>query len=159
MIQNCLEIELCGGENLWIRFKGDRSAAPRRLPYRLHLGDGLAAPVFLHPKLAFSRDLHPEPCRKRIDNRDADPVETAGYLVSAFAEFSSGVEFGHDELQRGDAVLGMKINRYAPAVVLDGDAAVRKKLHLYVGAVTAHGLVNGVVHNFPDEVVETLGTG
>lgn len=55
-------------------------------------------------------------------------------------------------------VLGMQIDRDAPTVVLHGHRVTglvqRQREHV---GVAVEVLVNGIVHDFPDEVVQPLG--
>lgn len=45
------------------------------------------------------------------------------------------------------------------AIVLDLDSAVGQHRHLDGGGVTSHRLINGVVDNFPDQVVQAALSG
>ena len=91
-----------------------------------------------------------------IDAADADAVETAGYLVGALVELSSGVEDGHDDLEGALVLFLVHVHGDASSVVLHGDAPVLVDGDFDVGAVAGEGLVDGVVHGLIDEVVQTL---
>ena len=82
---------------------------------------GMAAHVTLEVDLAIAPDLHLAPFGKRIDRRDAHPVQAAGDLVAAAAKFAAGMQFGHHHFQ-GRLFLGrVDIHRDAAPVVDHGD--------------------------------------
>ena len=63
---------------------------------------------------------------------------------------------GQDDLNRGDLLLGMLVDRDAASVVGDGDGVVGVNGHLDMAAVTGQSLVDRVVHDLVNQVVETL---
>ena len=109
--------------------------------------------------LAVPADLHLQVFGQGVDHRDADAVEAAGDLVGAGVELAAGVQAGHDHLHRGQILAGVQVHGNAPAVVLHGDAVVRMDRDLDFVAMPAHGLVDGVVHHFVDQVVEAFRAG
>ena len=102
-------------------------------------------------------DLDNQPLGKGVDHRRTHTVKAAGDLVSPAAKFSAGVEDGVDHLQGGLAGLSLDIHGDSPAVVHHGDGVVLVDLHQNIGAVARQSLVNGVIHNFIYQVVETGG--
>ena len=62
--------------------------------------------------------------RQRIDDRNADAMQTAGYLVRVIVEFSAGVEDGQDDFRGGAPLFRVLIDRDAAAVVGDADGLV-----------------------------------
>ena len=75
---------------------------------------------FDHMFLAVAPDAQPQKDRERVDDRDADAVQTARDLVGILVEFSAGVQLGHDDLGGGDAFFGVDVGRNAASVVGDG---------------------------------------
>jgi hypothetical protein len=53
---------------------------------------------------------------------------------------------------------GIRIHRDTATVVGDPATAIGEKGHLNGGAMACHGFIDGVVHDLPDEVMETLET-
>ena len=105
---------------------------------------------------AVAVDLDLDPCRERIDHRDTHPVEAAGHLVPIAAELAAGVQDGEHNLGSGEVfILGVLSDRDAAAIVANLNAAVGKNRDIDTAAVASHCLVNGVVDDFPDEVVQT----
>ena len=49
--------------------------------------------------------------RQRVDHRHADAVQAAGDLVGVLVEFSAGVQLGHDDLGRRDALFLVDVGR------------------------------------------------
>ena len=134
---------------------------PRRVPCGpsfLTGGLGLAALVFLCPDEAVAGGLDAHPRRQRVDDADADAVQTARDLVAAAAELAARVEHGVDDLER---VLAGRVlaDRHAAAVVLDGHDAVGLDRDLDRLGVAGHRLVDRVVDDLPDEVVEAARVG
>ena len=94
--------------------------------------------------------------RERVHDARADAVEAAGGLVAAVLELAARVKHREDHFER--ALLGrrMLVDRNAAAVVFDGDRrSVGVERHPNVRGVAVHRLVDGVVEDFPDEVVQT----
>ena len=142
-------------KNLRVGLEEDGGArAPRRTDLlqgarRLSLPEGhlVLKPVAL--------DGGDELTRQRVDHARADPVEAAGRLVVAGLELAARVEHREDHLEGALLRLGMGVDRYAAAVVFDGDRrAVLVEGHANVRRVAIHGLVDGVVERFPDQVME-----
>ena len=99
---------------------------------------------------------------ERVDDADADAVQTAGHLVAVAAELAAGVEHGEHDLGRALALVRtgrVRVDRDAAAVVVDPAAAVGEQRDADAGAVARHRLVDGVVDDLPDQVVETGQTG
>ena len=127
----------------------------------LEAGDRLAA-VDEHHRVAaaVAPDLHLEPARQRVDDRDADAVQAAGDLVALAAELAAGVEHREHDLGRGlVGILGVRVDRDAPAVVDDPAAAVGEQGDVDPVRVAREGLVDGVVDDLVDEVMEARRTG
>ena len=86
---------------------------------------GHAVVVALAPDVALAADLDVEPAGERVDDGDADAVQTAGDRVAAAAELAAGVQDGEDDLD-GRLLLDLvDVDRDAAAVVDDAHAAVR----------------------------------
>ena len=151
------EVDL--GKNLGIGEKGHLGAPALGLAGDGQGRRGLTPLVALVIDLAVPADLHLQVGGQGVDHRDADAVEAAGDLVGAGIELAAGVEAGHDHLDRGQVFAGVQVHGNAPAVVLYGDAVIRMDGDLDVVAMPAHGLVDGVVHHFIDQVVEAFEAG
>ena len=109
---------------------------------------------------AVAVDLELETARQRVHDRHADAVQAAGDLVALAAELAAGVQHREHDLGRRLAlVVGVVVDRDAPAVVGDPAAAVGEQRHLDARAVTGHGLVDGVVDDLVDQVVQAGGAG
>ena len=74
---------------------------------------------------AVAVDFHFHPVAEGVDARDADAVESAGYLVGVVVEFSAGVENGEHDFDGGFAFALVNVHRDAAAVIFDGDRIVR----------------------------------
>ena len=83
----------------------------------LHVRLADAGLVILPPDLAVSAHLGPHPGGKGADHRCADTVQAGGDAVCPVAELAAGMQGCHHHLQGRDALFGMYINRYSPAVV------------------------------------------
>ena len=154
-----VEAELRALEDLGVRLERDLGAAPFGLAGDLQGGGGLAALVVLLEDLAVLPDLHLQPCRERVYDRDAHAVEAPRHGVGALLELPAGMEHGEGDLGGGLLLRGVHARRDAPAVVHHRDAAVDMDRDLDRLAEPGHVLVNAVVHHFVHEVVEALGAG
>ena len=82
-------------------------------------------------------------------------MQAAGNLVSAAAEFSSGVQNGKDDLHGGDPRLLLNIHRDAPPVVRHGNRIIRVDLHVNLMTEPGQRLVYGIVYNLIHQVMES----
>ena len=98
--------------------------------------------------------LHRQPLGKGVDDARADAVQTAGDLVASAAELAARVQHGVDDLERGTARLRLNVDRNAAAVIHNGDGVALVDRHLNFRAVARERLVDGVIHNFVDEVMQ-----
>ncbi|MCG3118401.1 MAG: hypothetical protein ALAOOOJD_00590 [bacterium] len=113
-----------------------------------------ATGVFLHVDVAVAGNFHHHPFRKRIDDGNADAVQTAGHFVRFFVKLAAGVQLGHHHFERRPFDDGMEINRNAAPVIFNGDAAIFVDGHLDFITKTDEGLVNGVINDFVDEMMK-----
>jgi len=109
----------------------------------------LAAPV----------DPNLEALAEEVDGGNADAVEPRRDLVPAPAELAAGVEAGHHQLEGRQAFLLVDVDRDAPAVVVDLDAAIGVEGDDDLMGVAGQGLVDRVVHDLVDQVVEAGRAG
>src|SRR4029077_3788783 len=121
----------------------------------LQRGDGRTSPVLLVVLLPVAHYGDLQPLGERVDHREPDAVQAARDLVATPTELSTGVELGHDNLERRLALVLHDVDRDAAAVVGDRRRAVLVERYLDACAEARQGLVNGVVDELVDEVVET----
>ena len=96
---------------------------------------------------------------ERVHNRRTDTMETARDFVCIMIKFTSCMECRHDGLKRRYFCLRVYTDWNAVAVVGDTHVIVRQKRHLYFIASRSHRFVASIVKNFPNEVMEAVGTG
>ena len=82
----------------------------RRIADDLQRRDGLAVFETDVVLLAVAEDLQLEPVRERVDDGDADAVQTAGNLVRVLVEFPAGMQLCHDDFGRRNPFLGMNVD-------------------------------------------------
>ena len=128
---------------------------PRRfvVPVTSRSAGRRAALVALLVDLAVAPDLEIERFGQRVDDRDADAVQTARHLVAVVVELAAGVQHGQHDFGRRLAALVL-IDRNAAAVVDDGDRAVDVDRDVDLIAEAGQRLVDRVVDDFVDEVVQ-----
>ena len=119
-----------------------------------HLLRDLAAGEFHLVDVAVLVHLHRQPFRQRVDNARAHAVQTAGDLIASAAELAARVQHGVDDLERGTSCLRLNVDRNAAAVIHNGDGVALVDRHLNFCAVACERLVDGVIHNFVDEVMQ-----
>ena len=114
--------------------------------------DGMHMAVQIH--------IHRQPLGQGVDHAGAHAMEAAGDLVAAVAEFAAGMEDGIHHFHRGNTHFMVNPHRNATAVVPHGDHIVLFNGHFDMGTVTGQRLVDGVVHDFINQVMQApLGCG
>ncbi len=151
-------IEARGLKDVGVGLEGDDGAVAAKRADLLDGAGRFAALEFLLPLVAVSADHGDELLRQRVDDRRADAVQAAGVeIVAAFAELGAGVERGQDQFQGGAFELGVHINWDAAAVVGHGDrVAVLVQRDGDRIRVAIKVFIDGVIDDFPDEVVQAL---
>ena len=142
-------------ENLAVGQEGDGRAA-RAVP-RLALRERvlrIALGVVLAKDETVATDFDVQLLGQRVDDGNADAMETAGDLVAAAAELAAGMELGEHNLDGRHALVGHHRDGDAAAVVGAGHRPVGVQGDRDLGAVPGERLVDGVVEHLPDEVVE-----
>jgi hypothetical protein len=125
----------------------------------VHVHDAVA---MFEPRAVFlvvAPDRQLQPFAQRVDDRDAHAMQTARDLVGVAAlirvvEFPAGVQLGHDDLGRRNALFLVDVDRDAAAVVAHGNRVVGVDDHRDSGRVTGQRLVNPVVDDLIDHVVQ-----
>ena len=153
-----VEAELDGLEDLRVGLEGDLRAALLRRARDLEAAGRIAALVGLLVDLRVAPDLEVERLRQRVDDGDADAVETAGDFVAVVVELAAGVEHGHHDFGRG-AAARVLIDGDAAPVVDDGHGVVDVQRDVDLVAEAGERLVDRVVDDFVDEVVQPRGAG
>ena len=142
------------GEDIAVRGIGNAGARFAEAHLLGHVSHDVAAAEGLTVEGVFPSHFHFEVAGEGVDDGGSDAMEAAGDFVGPAAEFTAGVEGCHDGFKGGLAGGGVDVYGDAAPVVGDGHGAVFAEDDINVGAVAGHGLVNGVVNDFIDEVVE-----
>ncbi len=147
---------------------GPRAHAGARLPRwcrarPAQLLDGKAVLEGDRPSRAVALHAHFQPLRKRVGDRNADPVQPAGEGIGGAArllvEFPARVQPREDHLDGGNLFLRVRADRNAAAVVLHAHRAVGVQRHGDRLRGTRERLVGGVVHDLLDDVQRRVGPG
>ena len=115
---------------------------------------GLAVAELHRVFLAVAPDRQFEDGRERVDDGDANAVQTTGDLVGVLVEFSAGMELGHDDLGRRDAFALVDVGRDAAPVVAHGARAVGVQADKHFGGVSRERFVDCVVDDLVDHVMQ-----
>ena len=83
-------------------------------------------------------------------------MQTAGNLVGTFVELTTGVQYGHYNLQSALSLFLVHVHGDTATIVLHGYAIVFVNRYLDVCTISGQCLVDGVVHSLVNEVVQTL---
>ncbi len=126
----------------------------RVFPVCLSLDSGLAFFVALLPDRAIALNFEFQEVRKRVDDGNADAVQSAGNLVAVAIEFSAGVQHGEHNFRRGALFRGVHVHRNAAAIVHHGHGIVGVHRDVHFVREARHRFVDGVVHHFPHQVVQ-----
>ena len=141
-------------ENFPVRLEGDGGTRMVRGADDLHFLGDVAARKFHLIDFPVPMDLDRQPLRQSVDNTGADAVETAGNLIAAAAEFTTGVEHCIDNLQRGPSRLGLDIHRDTAAIIGDGNGVALVDGDGNFRAEARQGFINGVVHDLVNQMVQ-----
>ena len=147
--------EFRGLENGFVGLEADGRAVAVGLTNVLELLLRHAPAVHLLPAFPVPADGHLKALGKRVDAGDAHAVQAARHLVGGVVELAARVELGHDHLNGGDLLLGVDVHGDAAPVVADRDAVVHVEHDFDARAVARHRFVDGVVHHFVHEVMQT----
>ena len=98
--------------------------------------------------------LHRQPFRQRVDNARAHAVQTAGDLIASAAELAARVQHGVDDLERGAPRLRLNVDGDTAAVIHNSDGVALVDRHFNFRAVARKRFIDGVIHNFIDEVMQ-----
>src|SRR5208282_5082446 len=146
--------EVRGVEDFGIGMKGELRAGAARLAGFLEFSGRSAALVGLLVDVAVAANLQVQPVGKRVDHRDAHAVQPAGDFVGFAVEFAAGVKHGHHHFGRRALFRLVHVHGDAAAVVHHGYGIVLVDGGVDLVAEAGQRLVHGVVHDFPDQVVE-----
>ena len=69
-------------------------------------------------------------------------------------EFASGMDFGQDYFERGDAAVFVQVDRDPPSIIGNRDRTVGVQRHMDIPAVAGHCLVDRIINDFVHKVVE-----
>ena len=144
-----------GAEDLRVRLEAHlRAALVLHLAELLQRPERNAAREFLAVVTLVDRDIHLQLLGERVDDRDADAVQSAGGLIGAGVELAARVQHGHHDLERRLVLhLGMHADGNAAPIVRDGEPAVRLHGHGDEGGVARDGLVHRIVEHLGEEVM------
>jgi hypothetical protein len=114
-------VELGVREDQGVGLEGGLGAYPIGPPNPPHFPGGHAALVFLLIDVAAAADLDLTPLGEEVDHRHPHAVQPAGGLIGALVELAAEFEHRHHALKRRYAQIGVRLDGYAAAVVLDGN--------------------------------------
>ena len=110
--------------------------------------------IFLLVRFPVAMNGENQVFRQGVDDRYANPVQPAGYLVRVVIKFTAGMQNGHDDLGRRAALFRVQVNRYAAAIIADRNGFIRMDRDRDRVAMTGERLIDGVVDNLEDHVVQ-----
>ena len=95
-----------------------------------------------------------KPLGQGINNRNANPVQSARDLVRIIIKFTAGMQLRHDHFGCRNALFSVNINRNAPAIISDRHRPIL--IQLYLDNVTMPGkrLINRIIDNLIDHVMQ-----
>ena len=91
---------------------------------------------------------------QRVDDGDTDAMQAAGNLVGILVELTAGMQLGHDDLRRRNALFGMDVGRDTAPVVGDGHGAIGVQRHGHEVGMACERFVDRVVDDLVDHVMQ-----
>src|SRR5712692_3788354 len=141
-------------KNLSVRFEGDLRPALPRLASWCEMGDGDPAFVYLLVCQAVTPDFQVQRLRKKVDDRNANAVQSAGNLVSVGVELAASVKFGHYDFGSGLLFLLHHIDGNAAAVVHYRNGMIKMNSYFNGVAESRQSLVNRVIDDFVNQMMQ-----
>ena len=86
-------------------------------------------------------------------------MKTTRNFVRSFIELAARMELRKHDFGGGDFLRFMNVHRNTTAIVDHGDAIIDVNRYINLVAVAHQSFVNGVIHNFIDEVMKSPFTG
>ena len=149
-------VEFDVGKNGGIGMEVDRGAAAARGANLLQRSDRLALLEAHFPLRPVAFDGGDELLRQGVDDAGADAVQAAGRFVAAVLELAAGMEHREDHFEGALLRRGMLVDRNPAPIVRDRDRrSIAMKRHPDIRGEAIHRLVDGVVEDFPHEVVQS----
>ena len=146
-------------KNLLVGKEGDHGTRSVRLAVAHHfqLVNSLTSliPLPVHLTLMVNGNL--QPLGQGVYHGSAHSVETAGYLISPAAEFSSGVEYRKYHFHGGNPRLVIDSNRNSPAIIDYGYRIIGVDGHINMVAKSSQRFVHRIVHDFIHQMMKTAG--
>ncbi|MPM74530.1 hypothetical protein SDC9_121518 [bioreactor metagenome] len=122
-------------------------------------GDNLARCVFfageahfIEPAVGCHLDL--DPLGERVDDRSANAVESTGVAIGIVAKFTARVELGKHDFHAGNAHLLVNLHGDTAPVIHDCDGVILVERDADLVCIAVCRLVDGVVDDFPKEVMQ-----
>ena len=103
-------------------------------------------------------NFYREPFGKRVRNRRAYAVKPARIIIVVVAELSARMKLRENDFHARNLCHGMNVRRDTSAVILNRSRAVGVKSNLNGVRKTVRRLVDGVVYDFPQNVMKTFRT-
>ena len=104
-------------------------------------------------------DVHGQPLAQCVDDRRAHAVQTAGIAVILVVELAARVQHGENDLRAADVHGRVLIHGHTAPVVVHRRGAVRVQRHAHLIRKAVRRLVNRVIHNLPEQVMQTARRG
>ena len=110
---------------------------------------------FHAPDVSVAAHFDLQPLGKGIGDRRTHAVQAAREGIIVLVELAARMQLGKDDLYARDLGLGVDVGGNAAPVVLYGRAAVLIDAHVDPVAIPVRRLVDGVVHDLPEDVVQS----
>ena len=158
LFQNVI-FENCFFENLIIGQEMHESTSNVCFAHNSQRSNYVTSGIFLFMDLTIAVNLYHQPFRQSIYNGRTNAVQTAGNLISAAAEFTTGMKDGKYHLQGRHAFLLIDIDRDTTAIIHNGNGVIGMDFYSDFVAEASQSFVNGVIYDFINQMMQTSGTG
>ena len=108
---------------------------------------------FMNFTLAFDAQFQPD--RQRVDDRNANPVKTAGNFIGILVEFTASVKLRHNDFSSRNTLCRVNFCRNPAPVISHCTRAIPIQCDCDKGCIAGQCLVNRIVNNFIDHMVQT----
>ena len=128
-----------------------------RVPFFILLiPDGLKAHLIVRP---IAEGIHGHPFAQRVYHRRAHAVQAAGIGIVFIAELAARVQAGINQLDTRYMQLWMLVHRHAATVIPHRGGAILMQRNSDLGRIAGQGLVDAIVHDFPQQMMQSAYAG
>src|SRR5699024_2347349 len=108
--------------------------------------------------LSVTMDIYFQTAGQCIDYRCPYTMKSTGYLISAATEFTTRMQYGHDDFNRGTPCFFMHTDVNTASIIYHGNTVILLDNYLDFITISCLSIVNTIVDYFPYKLMESFYT-